>query len=1241
MFRIKFDAFFNICLFVAFSFCCLFIKNGSATTFNAEKCDVVSNSYDSAIGSYVNFVKFRTDTKKYVEAQAQNCQASNYIDICVQSDVRLNFPTIAASYKSKLAQYLLNLSNDISGKQWPSKLAEKLENLKTKLVSNEEGSSFTDEISKLTSKMQEIANLKENFQNFEKKISNLFIRTPEYDYNIANVDAGESNNNSVFENSPCFGSFFQDTSATGITYKFEESATKTFAGENILVNDQNGNLRAAIIHTHLHIKNISSYLSAYNEIKLKPLFEEASGNLLYLDNHFITIKNKADEVIDEIVGLHEILEDIKAAHKELINYSLILNKIAIDVNSTAQADYFETVIKEFEARDASINQALDKINTAYESLLYTRNNIDTDISDIKNILENLANYLAAQFSEANIQSFFASHGLQEADDSVYDFYIKKIDELLLDESLSVTNLGELSSSQAIEFEQLVHLAEITKSSTTSIADNEQYASYLYSKLLRNFFRKIIGTTRYNNLMNDYFEYMVNNQSKHADYGHKYNLAENTTPIACLDKGFDYEYYNSLLGGKDFDRSFPTSELSFFETDLPGGIVTALGIVNNIPDNLKTISENIITHVNNLDDISVINAENAVNNFLLLIANNADFIHELNTNIDDFVAANQNLKPCNEFRLFADDKVRPFDNSKNPGTIFDINSSYENYSFQKVIYKTIITEAGDICVQYLHPGHDPYLIDCKPFEGVRGVDEQYMACNMAKSCYDQSEVGSKSLFSVSSVAAQCLLDTLDNILVRDGRVDNCDANILPHAELTISPFWKFQNSMQNIIYSLLVLYLILMGFRIVMSTGEYSYTEALLGVIKILIVMYLAVGPRFGPIDINNNSNDSGIVTKLLPFFKQAIHEFAMFVFDATSAEGLCNFSDSEVVGEYPEGREYLRLWDALDCRLSYYIGASGWHNIECVVNGNVGKCIIGLVRFISLAILGLSIPFIIFMIAFGFFVLSLFFNFITTFLICLIGIYILLYFGPVFIPLLLFEQTRGYFTGWLRLLVSFTLQPMVIGAMMAILFVMFDAVYFGDCKFKAVEHNDRYYFELINPALYSATGEDLDTGIEVVDTTSNYANNTYGYLKTQYNVLSDAIFPRSSCVSSIGYLVHNVTNGSGIASISALLFKIQFWRPANYQAVIEMLKLVIFCYVFYYFSTLINRFASQLTSGLDLTKFAAGATSIIDRVKLPSKGKAGRGKPAGGGDKASTGGGGGDKASTGSSSGGDKASTGG
>lgn len=66
------------------------------------------------------------------------------------------------------------------------------------------------------------------------------------------------------------------------------------------------------------------------------------------------------------------------------------------------------------------------------------------------------------------------------------------------------------------------------------------------------------------------------------------------------------------------------------------------------------------------------------------------------------------------------------------------------------------------------------------------------------------------------------------------------------------------------------------------------------------------------------------------------------------------------------------------------------------------------------------------------------------YLLAIIALTFIVMIGPLFIPLVIFKQTKQYFDSWLRLLVSFGLQPVIMFAYVAMMIIAFDKAVFSN-----------------------------------------------------------------------------------------------------------------------------------------------------------------------------------------------------
>lgn len=151
----------------------------------------------------------------------------------------------------------------------------------------------------------------------------------------------------------------------------------------------------------------------------------------------------------------------------------------------------------------------------------------------------------------------------------------------------------------------------------------------------------------------------------------------------------------------------------------------------------------------------------------------------------------------------------------------------------------------------------------------------------------------------------------------------------------------------------------------------------------------------------------------------------------------CYFGDAK----YPEGKEYLSMFDSLDCKLSNYLHTSaqltGIHIVLILV-----------VLFVSapvgilLLLLGFTLFFLLFAIVF-----KIFYFFIVN----ILAINILVFVSPIIFPALLFDKYKGIFDEWLKSIMGFCLQLVVILIFAGLFIGTIDRVGLGGAEY--INHN--------------------------------------------------------------------------------------------------------------------------------------------------------------------------------------------
>ena len=446
-------------------------------------------------------------------------------------------------------------------------------------------------------------------------------------------------------------------------------------------------------------------------------------------------------------------------------------------------------------------------------------------------------------------------------------------------------------------------------------------------------------------------------------------------------------------------------------------------------------------------------------------------------------------------------------------------------------------------------------------------------NIDKSCYS-ANTKTQSLLSFSGVTVNCLKDTLDKILYIGSECPITEKNSLN----AIQSFADFQENMKMAVRGALILYVMIYGFKLVMNKEYADLDKIALFVIKFLFVVYFSVGLGTKILKNGQEVSHNGMTELALPIFAELTSNFAEIVFLSGGSQGLCAFDPDK----YESGYSYYRIWDAIDCRVGYYLGMQILYNIGSIVDSMsadsnpVGRPIDGGVNNSNAySVLKKAGAFSFFAVMFGFFLagnilivmlglvfvvvfLSVIMYFITIYLICLITLYAMAYVSPIFVPMLLFERTKGYFDSWLKVVISCILQPAIIAGFIALLLTMYDSAIYGNCEFQRHDY-----------------------------TSGEFAFSTFELR------LPDA--EEEKCKSSFGYMLLAYYKGAGWEANNMMLFTVYSLKD-TLNILPSLIYVVIYVIIFYFFIQSASEFASDLSGGPNLKDVTASPTSIMDKA---------------------------------------------
>lgn len=264
---------------------------------------------------------------------------------------------------------------------------------------------------------------------------------------------------------------------------------------------------------------------------------------------------------------------------------------------------------------------------------------------------------------------------------------------------------------------------------------------------------------------------------------------------------------------------------------------------------------------------------------------------------------------------------------------------------------------------------------------------------------------------------------------------------------ISFFEKLQKRLKIIINIVLVISITLFGFKLLIGKVDLeNRKDFLIYIIKIAIVVYFVNGDAWKTIFFDGIYNGSNEISRI--FFKLQTnnerdscnfgYQYRLGGKDAVTVEGVTTpavlpGSLIRSAAIYPPGKDYLMIWDTLDCKIMKYMNYKPGNNgtvvftliVAAFFTGGIGVIVSFSVLIIAFTLISATIR------AMHIFISSAF------------AIIIYVFISPIIIPLVLFERTKSIFDAWLTHLMSFALSPIVLFAYLSIFITLSEQIIFG------------------------------------------------------------------------------------------------------------------------------------------------------------------------------------------------------
>jgi type IV secretory pathway VirB6-like protein len=308
---------------------------------------------------------------------------------------------------------------------------------------------------------------------------------------------------------------------------------------------------------------------------------------------------------------------------------------------------------------------------------------------------------------------------------------------------------------------------------------------------------------------------------------------------------------------------------------------------------------------------------------------------------------------------------------------------------------------------------------------------------------------------SSPIVQCFKETMENLFLHKAGETKCmNPDELPdknqqcssgyfyqkgHDLQGLSFFMRVQEKLKDIIKMCLSLAVVGFGISILTAADWIKKKQLLTFALKVGLVVYFALGDGWQKWTLNGILGTSSVLSSIMMQVdygdseeKQDGCKFPRFDYsDENEATRYAN-------PKYKEGSDYLAVWDTLDCKLARAFGFAPEASVP-----NLVKMI-----FAGIITKGLGIIFIVGVLCFAFFFLSLVLRGMQIFIVSITALILLIYFSPITIVCAMFQKTKGIFDSWLKKIIGLCLQPMITFAYFGILIAMFDTAAIGSARFE-------------------------------------------------------------------------------------------------------------------------------------------------------------------------------------------------
>ncbi len=546
---------------------------------------------------------------------------------------------------------------------------------------------------------------------------------------------------------------------------------------------------------------------------------------------------------------------------------------------------------------------------------------------------------------------------------------------------------------------------------------------------------------------------------------------------------------------------------------------------------------------------------------------------------------------------------PYDHYLSGGT----EKKFESIDHQDTSTPKVKTVVANFCQHLAHcakssngvtrinlPSNSYLSLACRNFVG----DSLFRssAISGGKNLQDLSQsdiIVQKKSRNLTAPMVQCLKETLENYLLAKRALicnDDQDYELEEYRKYGVcksgainspgaspdgkSVFLKLRENFQNTIKVALTLSVALFGLLMLFAGNQVNEmlnkkTLAVF-VFKIAIVSFFALGNAWENYFMRATFEAPLEFAELV--FQPVVRQSENKVYDAKkpviprlskSSDG-CIFPPVDengiVTKTYPVGKEYLRIFDTFDCKITHLLGYSADTNVP-----NFLKMIV--VGFFSG---GLGFAFMLASVVFAFFMILIALRVVHLIIVTIIVLSILVYISPLAFCCLMFNRTKHIFQQWLSQIMGYIIQPVIIFAYLGLFLTVIDNAMIGNAEF--VDFNSSFdgNFQKMN-----------------CDERDNIFDND--------NVLATKNKIKPKETSAICAMAEEGVKKISLQPFNLVITVFQDVKDDGAKRLKSMFKLALITFIFYKIFEYITSLASSLTG-------AADSTQMLDALKQNMQG---------------------------------------